>query len=181
MRRAHDGPRRGREAALLPVRWSGLALAAGFAASGLWVEVAVAMLVALAQVVGWRTRLPLPWEVATSALCLLAAVSSFLLLYERFPWWDMPVHAALTGVLAVLVARVVRTRSPSVTEVAVTGAVLAVLWEVMELAGWHWVDSSVHVAPLDTALDLVAGMAGAVGAGLVWQRPGRDEDRRGDE
>lgn len=169
------GSHRVRCLVLLPVRWSGLALAAGFAVLGMWVETAVAMLVALAQVVGWRSRLPLPWEVATSAGCMIAAVSSFLLLYERIPWWDVPIHAALTGVLAVLVARVVRSTSPSVAEVVLTGAVLAIVWELMELAGWRWVDSSVEVAPLDTGLDLVAGMAGAVFAALLWQRTGERE------
>ena len=37
---------------LLAMRWSGLALALGVAAAQMWVEAAVAMLVALAQVVG---------------------------------------------------------------------------------------------------------------------------------
>ena len=169
------GSHRVRCLVLLPVRWSGLALATGFAVLGMWVETAVAMLVALAQVVGWRSRLPLPWEVATSAGCMIAAVSSFLLLYERIPWWDVPIHSALTGVLAVLVARVVRSTSPSVAEVVLTGAVLAIVWELMELAGWRWVDSSVEVAPLDTGLDLVAGMAGVVFAALLWQRTGERE------
>ncbi|MGP5088555.1 hypothetical protein [Brachybacterium tyrofermentans] len=167
---AHGGSPRMQELALLPVRWSGLAVAAGFAVLGMWVETAVAMLVALAQVVGWRSRLPLPWEVATSAGCLIAAISSYLLFYERFPWWDVPVHTALTGLLAVLVARVIRSASPSAADVVVTGAVLAVIWELMELAGWRWVDSTVDVAPLDTALDLLAGVVGAIAAALVWRR-----------
>lgn len=164
-----------RELALVPVRWSGLGLALVFAGLGMWVESAVAMLVALAQVVAWRSRLPLPWEVATSVCCLVAAVSSFLLLYERFPWWDVPMHFALTGLLAVLVTRVVRSPSPSTTELVVTGAVLSVIWELLELAGWRWVDSSVHVAPADTALDVVTGVAGAIAAALLWRRrhPGK--------
>ena len=37
--------------ARLLVRWSGLAMAAGFALAGMWVEVAVSMLDALARVV----------------------------------------------------------------------------------------------------------------------------------
>lgn len=167
---ADGGSPRLQELALLPVRWSGLAVAAGFAVLGMWVETAVAMLVALAQVVGWRSRLPLPWEVTTSAGCMIAAISSFLLLYERFPWWDVPVHGALTGLLAVLVARVVRSASPSAADVLVTGAALAVIWELMELAGWRWVDSTVDVAPLDTALDLAAGWVGAAAATLLWRR-----------
>lgn len=159
-----------REIALLPVRWSGLAMAAGFALRGHWVEAAVAMLVALGQVVGWRSRLPLPWEVATSAACLVAAISSYLLLFERISWWDIPVHAVLNGLLTVLVARVLRSSEPTAAEVIVTGTALAVVWELMELAGHHWVDSSVYVAPADTALDLLAAIGGSIVAALLWRR-----------
>ena len=158
-----------REVAMLPVRWSGLAMALVLALLGHWVEAAVAMLVALGQVVGWRSRLPLPWEVATSAACLISAISSYLLLFERISWWDIPVHAVLNGLLAVLVARVVRCPDPSAAEVIVTGAVLAVVWELMELAGHHWVDSSVYVAPADTAGDLLAAIGGSVVAALLWR------------
>lgn len=165
------GIRRGAELlGLLVMRWSGIAMAAGFALAGMWVEVAVSMLVALAQVVGWRSRLPLAWEAATSAGSLIAAISSFLLLYERIPWWDVPIHFLLTGLLAVLVSRVVRSRSPRAVEVVVTGVILAVVWELMELAGHHWVDPTVYVAPADTAGDIVAGLAGALIAGLLWGR-----------
>lgn len=161
---------RTRSLALLPVRWSGLAMAVGFALIGHWVEAAVAMLVALGQAVGWRSRLPLAWEVATSAACMAAAISSYLQLFERLSWWDVPVHAVLNGLLAVLVARVARSQQPSVAEIIVTGAVLAVVWELMELAGHHWVDSTVYVAPADTALDLLMGLGGSVVAALVWHR-----------
>lgn len=163
-----------RTLALLPMRWSGLALAAGFAVAAMWVEAAVALLVALAQVTGWRSRLPLPWEIATSGIALLAAASSYLMLYERISWWDLPVHFALNGALAVLVTRVVRSPAPSALEVVVTGAVLAVVWELMELGGSRWVDSSVHVRPGDTVGDLAAGLAGTVAAALLWR--GRRED-----
>ena len=155
--------------AMLPVRWSGLAMALVFALRGHGVEAAVAMLVALGQVVGWRSRLPLPWEVAASAACLISAISSYLLLFEKISWWDIPVHAVLNGLLAVLVARVVRCPDPSAAEVIVTGAVLAVVWELMELAGHHWVDSSVYVAPADTAGDLLAAIGGSVVAALLWR------------
>lgn len=159
-----------REAALVAMRWSGLAMAVCFAALSHWVEAAVAMLVALGQVVAWRSRLPLPWEVATSAACLFAATSSYLLLFERISWWDIPVHALLNGLLAVLVARVVRSPETTAREIIVTGAVLAVIWELMELAGHRWVDSTVYVAPADTALDVIAALAGSIVAALLWRR-----------
>src|SRR5699024_9756151 len=103
--------------ARLLVRWSGLAMAASFAVAGMWVEVAVSMLVALAQVVTWRSRLPWGWESATSLACLVAAVSSFLLLYERLPGWDKPVHAVLTGLLAVLAVHVLSASAPTMPRI----------------------------------------------------------------
>lgn len=103
-------------------------------------------------------------------VCLIAAVSSYLALYERIPWWDLPVHLALTGLLAVLAARAVRTRSPTATEIVATGAALAVVWEGMELAGSTWIDSSIHVTPRDTILDITAGLVGTAATALLWRR-----------
>ena len=156
--------------ARLLVRWSGLAMAAGFALAGMWVEVAVSMLAALAQVVAWRSRLPWGWEIATSLTCLVAAVSSFLLLYERLPGWDKPVHAVLTGLLAVLAVHVLSASAPTMPRIIIAGLLLAATWELLELADHHWVDPTVHVAALDTVTDLLAGMVGAVGAALLWRR-----------
>src|SRR5699024_5922675 len=156
--------------ARLLVRWSALGMAAGFALAGMWVEVAVSMLAALAQVVAWRPRMPWGWEIASSLTCMVAAVSSFLLLYERFPGWDKPVHAVLTGLLAVLAVHVLSASAPTTPRIIITGLLLAATWELLELAGHHWVDPTVHVAPLDTVTDLLAGLVGAVGAALLWRR-----------
>lgn len=161
----------GPQLALVPVRWSGLVLACVLVGAAMWVEAAVAMLVALAQVVGWRSRLPLPWEIATSMVSMVAALSSYLMLYERITWWDLPVHVALNGLLAVLVARVVSRRPlPSAARVVATGAVLAVVWELMERAGNRWVDPSIHVPSADTVGDLLAGLAGTAAAATLWRR-----------
>ncbi|MEE1617823.1 hypothetical protein [Brachybacterium sp. J153] len=159
-----------RALALLPVRWSGLALAAVFAGLGMWVECAVSMLVALAQVVAWRSSLPLAWEIGSSAVCLSAAVSSFLLLFERIPWWDVPTHLAANGLIAVLIARVLRPAGPSVAAIVRCGVAAAVVWEGMELAGSRWVDSAIYTAPADTALDIAAGVTGSVLAAFLWRR-----------
>ena len=77
-----------------------------------------------------RPRLP-----RSSAVCLSAAVSSFLLLFERIPWWDVPTHLAANGLLAVLIARVLRPAGPSVAAIVRCGVAAAVVWEGMELAG----------------------------------------------
>lgn len=156
--------------ALLAVRWSGLALAAGFVAVGKWPEFAVAMLVALAQVISWRSALPLAWEIAVSAVSLFAAVSSYLLLFERVQWWDIPTHFALNGLVAVLAARVLRPAGPSSAAIVTCGVVAALVWELMECGGARWVDSSIYIAPTDTLLDIVAGASGAAVASLLWRR-----------
>lgn len=170
-----------RALALLPVRWSALALAAGFAAFGMWTECAVAMLVALAQVIAWRSCLPLAWEIAVSAAGVIAAVSSYLLLFERIAWWDIPTHFALNGLVAVLVARVLRAGEPSPGAIVASGVVVALVWELMELAGARWVDSSIHTAPADTLLDIAAGVSGAAVGSWLWRRGrAREAERHGD-
>jgi len=168
-----DGRAWARYLALLPVRWSGLALALGFAGLGMWVECAVSMLVALAQVVAWRSSLPLAWEISSSAVCLFAAVSSFLLLFERISWWDVPTHLAANGLVAVLIARVLSLGEPSTAAIVRCGVAAAVVWEGMESAASRWVDSSIYTAPADTALDIAAGVSGSVLAAFLWRR-GRD-------
>lgn len=159
----------------LAVRWSGLLMAVGLALAGLWVQAAVAMLVALGQVLAWRMRLPWPWEVAASVTALVAAISSYLLLYERWSWWDLAVHLALTAVLAVLTAWMVDVRwrrhpHPRPWLITGSGALLALVWEAMEWWGHHAVDPTVHIAPADTAGDVIAGLLGSALAAWWWQR-----------
>lgn len=172
----------GRTLLHLAVRWSGLALAIGLAAAGLWVEAAVAMLVALGQVLAWRWRLPWGWEVATSVTALVAAVSSYLYLYEQWSWWDLPVHFALTAVVSVLAGWMfdVRVRGRSAPRpwlIVLAGAMLAWVWEMLEWWGHHAVDSRVYIAPLDTVGDVIAGLAGASAVARWWHRTARRSAR----
>lgn len=171
----------GRALVHLAVRWSGLALAVGLAAFGMWVEAAVAMLVALGQVLAWRWRLPWGWEVATSVTALVAAISSYLFLYERWSWWDLPVHFALTAVVSVLAAWMfdvgVRGRHrPRPWLIVLSGSSLAWVWEMLEWWGHHAVDPRVYIAPLDTVGDVIAGLAGASAAAWWWRRAARRSD-----
>ncbi|MDO5662964.1 MAG: hypothetical protein Q4G40_09730 [Brachybacterium sp.] len=168
-------PRVAHHLAMLPVRWSGMACAIAFALAGAWVQMAVALLVALEQVIAWRARLPIRWEIATSVTCLIAAISSYLFLYERIPWWDKPVHFALTGLLAVLGAWVLerwvlgRTRLRART-IVIAGVLLAVVWEVMEWWGHHYVDPRVYIPLYDTVTDILAGVLGTIAAAWLWRR-----------
>ncbi|MBE9403365.1 hypothetical protein M4D54_02765 [Brachybacterium sp. p3-SID1565] len=165
----------GRAVLRLAVRWSGLLMAAGLALAGLWVEAAVAMLVALGQVLAWRMRLPRAWEAAASITAMAAAVSSYLHLYERWTWWDLPVHAALTAVVSVMAAWMVDVRwrrraSPRPWLMVISGFLLALVWEVLEWWGHQVVDPRVHIAPADTAGDVIAGLLGASAAAWWWHR-----------
>ncbi|WAL39405.1 hypothetical protein BRM1_08945 [Brevibacterium sp. BRM-1] len=181
-------PPRGRSAlaalravGLLAARWSGLVLAVGLFTSGwrrpggcsLWVEGLVALLVGLEQVVAWRTRLPVRWEIAGSTATMAAAISSYLDLYARIWWWDLAAHALVTGVLAVLAAWLIRRPRPGA--IVAAGLVLALSWEAMELWGHAYVDSTVNVAPWDTVGDLAAGLMGSVGAAALWRARGTSE------
>lgn len=150
------------------VRWSGLVLAAGLFAASLWQEGLVALLVALEQVLAWRLRVPLPWEIAASVVSVVAAVSSYFDLYVRLWRWDLAVHAPLTGLLAVVLAWGLRRPRPVV--IILGGLALAIAWELLELWGHVFIDRSVNVAPLDTAGDVLAGVCGAGVAALLWTR-----------
>lgn len=150
-----------REILLVPVRWSGLAAAVVFAVHGRWVDVAVAMLVALGQVLAWRFPVPVRWEVAISVTAVIAAVSSHLLLFERWAYWDLVVHFALTGMLAVLAHALLWPHHPGAARTVIAAAVLAVVWEVMEWLGYFWVTPEIYVTPWDTVTDILAGVLGA--------------------
>ncbi|WP_270255257.1 MULTISPECIES: hypothetical protein [Kocuria] len=141
---------------------------------------AVMMLVCLATTIMWRARLPAALEVTTNLVLLVAAWSSVFLLYERLAHWDLVVHCAATAVLAELAFRALerwgRLRAPSavahVTVVTGLGAVLALLWEFVEFAGYALVDPRVEVGYLDTMGDLAAGCVGSlvIGALGYWAR-----------
>ncbi|MGP9695216.1 hypothetical protein ACT3TZ_11430 [Brachybacterium sp. AOP25-B2-12] len=155
---------------MLVIRWTGLMLAVVFVLRGQWVEAAVSMLVALVQVLAWRTRLPRPWEVYASLTSLLAAVSSFFLLYERIGWWDVPVHILTTGAVAVLAGWVLRRERLRGRLIVACGMVLSLVWEGLELWGHVVVDPRVYVAVWDTVGDVASGALGSVIAAWVWTR-----------
>lgn len=164
----------------LAVRWTGplsvLLTALFFDAVG----ASVMMLVCLAITITWRARVPAALEIATDLTLLLAAWSSVLLLYEKYPYWDVVVHFSATAVLAELAYRALErwsrlTPRGPVSHVAVVsslGAALALAWEYLEFVGYWFVDPQVNVGYLDTMGDLAAGHAGAVVAGILgaWAR-----------
>lgn len=114
---------------------------------------------------------------------LVAAWSNVLGLYRSVPGWDLIVHFACTGVLAlmlfVLAARtgvvpggldaVPPARVPIVL-VGMTGLAISAVWEMIEWFGYTFVSDAIYVAYVDTIGDMAAGGLGALLAGVIASR-----------
>ena len=119
---------------------------------------------------------PTSLDVTYCSVLLLGAWAAVLDLYLRIAWLDTVVHAAATGLIAV-VAYVVMVRvamlpvevSRAGRVVVATGAgtALALVWEVLEWAGHLLADDRIQVGYEDTLGDLVSGLLGAAVAGAV--------------
>lgn len=170
-------------------RWATHAVAAAGIVSllaGLWLDPIVAALFALVLLGLTAQRLlqlPGAFQACTGAALLAAAWAAVLGWYAVVPWLDLAVHAAATGLLAVI-AVVLMTRTgvlpswapgarvgPVVVTVAV-GTALAVAWELGEWYGHSQVDPAIMVGYEDTMGDLASGAAGSMLAGLVLGRRG---------
>jgi hypothetical protein len=175
------------------VRLAGLA---SLATAAVWfdlVAVAVMLLVLGGLMVPRALGSPGPLDAAYGVSLLVAAWSSVLDVYRQVSWWDLVVHAVVTGLIAALAYRIavavgvardpddVGTAGHRVGVVVLTtalGLALSVLWEIGEWWGHTYVDPSIYVSPLDTLGDLVAGGAGSVVAGLALGTRSRDRARR---
>lgn len=151
------------------------------------VSAMVMLLACLGTTIGWRVRAAPRFEIALNIVLLIAAWSSVWELYDRWSWWDIVVHFALTAMLAVLSTwslehwvlkrRFARTRRAFT--IVVSGIVLSLVWEVMEQLGYIFVDRGIEVAPGDTIGDVIAGVAGAALAAFwSWRTPHEREGRR---
>lgn len=114
---------------------------------------------------------------------LVAAWSNVLDLYRTVEGWDLVVHFACTGVIAlVLYVLAVRLRVVGhpgggelparipLTVVPVTGLAISAVWEMIEWAGYTFVSEDIFVAYVDTIGDMAAGGLGAIAAGVVASR-----------
>jgi len=119
-------------------------------------------------------------DVAFGVTLLVAGWSAVLDIYVEVRWWDLPVHFALTGLVAlilyILLVRVGGLADPATEHVPVWvatiltvsfGSVGAVLWEVAEWFGHTFIDETIYVGYSDSIGDLAVGLAGAVVAGLT--------------
>ncbi|MCQ1999561.1 hypothetical protein [Arthrobacter zhaoxinii] len=147
------------------------------------VETALFLLVLLGLLVSRALAVFPGFDTVYGLVLLTAAWSSVADLYARIPWWDLAVHCAATGVLAVIayfllvqfgaVPAVQRphraSRSlPVVVPLLVLalGLGMSVLWEIGEWWGHTYVDARINVGYADTMTDLVAAGLGSLAAGL---------------
>ena len=116
---------------------------------------------------------------------LLAAWSSVMDLYARISWWDLAVHFAATGTIAVMAWYLLAAYGavtawqdsgqpvPAFAVPAVVtalGLALSVLWEFGEWWGHYYVDATINVGYRDTIGDLAAGGLGSVLSGILLAR-----------
>ncbi|MCC4907536.1 hypothetical protein [Microbacterium sp. cx-59] len=123
------------------------------------------------------------FDVVYGVVVLTAAWSNVLDLYTRISWWDLVVHFACTGVLAVILylalsrARVVPDlrgisvprRAPLVLTAAI-GLAISALWEMVEWAGWRFISDEIYVAYQDSIGDMAIGGLGALVGGVMLAR-----------
>ncbi|MGY4642980.1 hypothetical protein [Cellulomonas sp. URHB0016] len=129
-------------------------------------------------------------DTAYCATLVLAAWAAQLDWYVAVPWLDVPVHAAATALVAVVVLDALtrtgvldtpdtaRLRWGSAVVVVGLGAVASVLWELGEWAGHTFLDSRIQVGYEDTVGDLAAGLVGSVVAALLVRRAPRSGGRQ---
>ena len=134
-------------------------------------------------------------DLATGALLVAAAWWALLGSYERYPWLDVLVHLAATGLVAaaghraLVRAGVVPAATDPMLPRAGLGAVLvtvclgltvATLWELGEWWGHTFVDAAIRTGYDDTVGDLATGGLGALLA-AVAERVSQRRTRRPDE
>lgn len=150
--------------------FSGLLFALIYGIQGRWIDVAVLLLVGLGQVVAFLCFRHGHARAVTSLIMLVAGVSAAEQVYSSIWWWDLLIHFSCTYVLVWIAWNYALRRSPELGRLsrgqrlmmcAITGLVLAVVWEVMELLGFLLVTPDIHIPPLDTLSDVTVGVLGA--------------------
>ena len=153
--------------------FSALLFAAWYGLNERWIDVAVLLLVGLGQVVAFLCFRNGYARAAASLIMLVAGVSAAEQVYSMIWWWDLVIHFLCTYVLVWIAWNWLLRREPSrgdlptkkrVLICALIGLALAVVWEIMELIGFLFVTPDIHIPPLDTLTDILAGV---LGAGLV--------------
>lgn len=155
--------------------FSALLFAAWYGLQARWIDVAVLLLVGLGQVVAFLCFRSGGARAAASLIMLVAGVSAAEQVYSMIWWWDLVIHFLCTYVLVWIAWNWLLRRVPSqsatttrkrVITCSLIGLALAVVWEIMELIGFLFVTPDIHIPPLDTLTDVLAGILGAALVGL---------------
>ena len=153
------------------------------------VAVALFALVLGGSMVPRASGAPAWLDVTCGAVMLAAAWCAVAGLYERVEGLDLLVHAVATGALAALAHQVltragvavspVRPRATAALTTAGLGALLAVVWELLEAVGHTFFDDSIHVTYPDTVGDLAAALLGSLAAAWLAARAATRTPARG--
>ncbi|MFB7799607.1 hypothetical protein [Isoptericola sp. NPDC056134] len=159
------------------------------AATSDWVAVALFALVLGGSMVPRASGAAAWLDVACGTAVLAAAWCAVAGLYERVAGLDLLVHAVATGALAALAHQVltrdglatspVRPRATAALTTVGLGALLAVVWELLEAVGHTFVDDSIHVTYPDTVGDLAAALVGSAAAAWLVARAAARTPARG--
>ncbi|MFB2580347.1 hypothetical protein ACEXQD_03775 [Herbiconiux sp. P15] len=120
------------------------------------------------------------FDIVYCALLLVAGWSNVLDLYTRIAWWDVLVHFACTGVIAVMLYLLLAqlgvvmdpaddrfTPATALVLSATLGLALSAVWEMVEWIGHTFISGEIFVEYDDTIGDMAMGGLGAVIAGIV--------------
>jgi hypothetical protein len=119
-------------------------------------------------------------DIAFGIVTLIAVWSSVTDLYVTVKWWDLPVHAALNGLVAAIgylllvhfriVADASTLPRPMLSTTIITTALglsFGVFWEMFEWFGKNFIDGDIYVGYTDSIGDLLWGGFGSLAAGLL--------------
>ena len=139
-------------------------------------------LILLGQFLPRYLALPSSLDITIGVVLLAAGWSNPLDLYRMIPSWDLVMHFAANGVVAVVAyvlfvrlalsgarsSDALRLRLPIVAGILLTttfGMAAGVVWEIGEWFGHTFIDTSIVVEYTDTIGDLAAGALGSLVAG----------------
>ena len=139
-------------------------------------------LILLGQFLPRYLALPSSLDITIGVVLLAAGWSNPLDLYRMIPSWDLVMHFAANGLVAVVayllfvrlalsgarLSDALRLRLPIVAGILLTttfGMAAGVVWEIGEWFGHTFIDTSIVVEYTDTIGDLAAGALGSLVAG----------------
>lgn len=166
----------------------------GVVMAAVWLQITDAGIAAIAlpalmlpRMLGMRAW----FDVLACVVVLAAAWSNVFELYTAIRYWDLLMHFAGTGVLAVIGAvildrcriaavtgRDVPPRAPLVL-LPVIALALSAMWEMIEWFGVEFISDAIHVGYRDTIGDMMFGGLGGLVAGIIVARTPVERHTRG--